>query len=140
MRPDARDRAANDDAPGLPDWLGSALVEGHQILEPAHARRLAAWCRDRLGRPCARTARFDLWRLELSTGAGCARLHITLPRDPEAPATLTWRPPERWVDASFAQRTEGDSPDAEAQAGRSNGGRAIARRLLARLKRQQAAS
>lgn len=140
MRPDTHHRAANDDALQLPGWLEATLTEGHQLLEPAHARQLAAWCRDRLGRPCARTARFDLWRLELRSIAGCARLHITLPRDPQAPATLTWRPPERWVDASFAQRAEGDAPCAEGEPMRSNGGRAIARRLLAKLGRQQVAS
>ena len=81
--------------------------------------------------PTTRTARHDTWRLEVELeSGGCGEVRVVLPRDRAACGSLTWSPDGVWVDESVSQLEEPEAADTR----ESNGGRAIAAELLAKLK------
>lgn len=80
--------------------------------------------------PTTRTVRHDTWRLEVELeGRGSGEVRVVLPRDRASCGSLTWNPDGEWVDENFSQLEE---PTRAANED-SNGGRAIAAELLARL-------
>ena len=108
--------------------LRMLLSEGTRALTPEQTRQV----RVELSAisPTTRTVRHDTWRLEVELeGRGSGEVRVVLPRDRAASGSLTWSPDGEWVDESVSQLDEPE-PSVVRE---SNGGRAIAAAMLARL-------